>query len=284
MARTPASSLLALLVLSGLLPVSGATLLDYPFHSAEGTTTVNVGTLGAAANGSHFGTIDYSSDTPGGTGESIRLLGVVGGIQVPDAWDYGGALTVEAWIKPASIEQQSILWDDYGNPGVVFGVRPDLITPSTKVLQFSLSTASNPGPGLSILDGEIALDAWQHVAGVYDGTTMSIYIDGILAGTLANSGAIQDNGGTPAGLGAENLSLTLNFDGWIDDFRIHDTALSPAQLAGGAFGPLPEGDSLGAGFLLACLAAAWRFGRAGQRLEIPEGRVAALRSEHRQAD
>jgi Concanavalin A-like lectin/glucanases superfamily len=242
----------------GQLVARGDTILDYPFHAVEGVTTINAGTLGAAANGAHVGGVTYSTDTPSGSGHSIRLDASGEGIQVPDAWDYGSALTVEAWIKPASIDAQSILWDDYGNPGVVLAVVPESGNPSRKVVQFSLSTASNPGGGLSVFAGDLVLDDWQHVAAVYDGSTMSIYVDGVLAGSTANSGAIQDNGGFSGGLGFENDAHVLPFDGWIDDFRIHDAALGSAQLAAGAFGEVPEpGTLVGGAAVVGLLAGGW---------------------------
>ena len=50
-------------------------------------------------------------------------------------------------------------------------------------------------PGGNI-EGNIRVDdgQWHHVAGVYDGTRMSLYVDGVLDATSAASGRINING------------------------------------------------------------------------------------------
>lgn len=222
-------------------PAMAATLLNYDFNTGAGATAVNSGSLGAAADGSIGGSIVYSADTPFGGGYALSLDGTSSFIQVPDAWDYAGQLTVEAWIKPATTSGQQILWDDYGNPGVVFAVNGSAV-------QYSLSTTVVPGLGETLLAGSVSSGVWQHVAGVYNGSAMSIYVNGTLVGTQSLTGAVLDKGGLSGAVGRDNVSAALFFSGLIDDFRIHDTALAPEQL--GYYADVPEAGTAAAVVIL----------------------------------
>lgn len=234
---------------------AAAPLLEYKFDVPGGATVLNTGALGAAANGLLGGAVTYSVDTPSGLGQSLSFDGAVNFVAVPDAWNYGSALTVEAWIKPSAVNAQRILWDDYGNPGVVLAVLGGQ-------LQYSLSTTSVPGPGLTLINGTITAGTWQHVAGVYDGSLISLYLNGVLVGSTALTGTIIDNSSSPAAVGRDNVASALYFAGLMDDFRLHESALLPGQLAGGAFA-VPEGGTWGAGGLL--VGAAWLGCRSSRR-------------------
>ncbi len=72
---------------------------------------------------------------------------------------------------------------------------------------------------------------WLFVACTYDGNEMRIYADGVLLVSLPKSGAVDTNplitaaiGNQPSGAGNES------FDGLIDDVRLYNRALLPAEL------------------------------------------------------
>lgn len=91
--------------------------------------------------------------------------------------------------------------------------------------------------------GSICVGQWQHVAVIYDGFLIKLYINGVhTGGAYITSGRIIDNPGLPtyAAIGSSNVEAgLLNFVGLIDDFRIHNAALTPAELAGGHFASGP---------------------------------------------
>lgn len=215
-------------------------IVEYRFNQGAGSVAVNTGSLGAAANGTLSGGAGFAADQPTGVGFALDLNGSTAFVAVPDAWDYGTAVTVEAWVKPDAVNGQRIVFDDFGNPGVILAMFNGLA-------QFSLTTTADPGLGVSIFAGTVVTGSWQHLAGVYDGTQMRLYVNGVLVGTANTSGGIIDNtAGLSGGVGRDNVSPALYFDGRIDDFRVFNDALSQAELAGGAFAPtaVPEPSSL----------------------------------------
>ncbi|HEY4876937.1 MAG TPA: LamG-like jellyroll fold domain-containing protein, partial [Puia sp.] len=70
--------------------------------------------------------------------------------------------------------------------------------------------------------------AWHHLAFTYDGTTMKIYIDGVLSGSQAQTGTIAVNSNVLA-LGNQP-GFTENFGGSADEIRIWNVARTQAQI------------------------------------------------------
>jgi hypothetical protein len=73
----------------------------------------------------------------------------------------------------------------------------------------------------------INLNTWYHVVGVYDGSTVKIYVDGILKGSTSATGSIT----------AVTTSLRIGytydgsrFNGLIDEVRIYNRALSEEEI------------------------------------------------------
>jgi uncharacterized repeat protein (TIGR01451 family) len=203
-----------------------APLLEFNFDEGSGTTALNSGSIGAPANGGVSNAV-FSGDTPTGSGTSLYLDGDTDYVAFPDTFDYGSAVTVEAWIKPEALNGQRAIYDDYGSPGV-------FLTIYDGRLQWNIVTPTHPGQGISIYAGFVCTGEWTHVAGTYDGATMRAYINGTQVGTLSTSGAILDNSGIRTTLGADNSTPNLlEFAGHIDDLRVWDVALTPDQLGGG---------------------------------------------------
>ena len=80
----------------------------------------------------------------------------------------------------------------------------------------------------------ISSGAWQHIAFTYDGSTGAFthYYNGIIAGSGTASPPIITNPSNTLSIGRSDDQGTnpLEFDGGLDDMRIYDEALSPAQI------------------------------------------------------
>ncbi|KYK25562.1 hypothetical protein AYK26_07810 [Euryarchaeota archaeon SM23-78] len=72
---------------------------------------------------------------------------------------------------------------------------------------------------------------WHHVAGVYNGTHMSIFVDGVREATYAyNFGICAGNAKLRIGCHYYSGAETGYFNGEIDEVRIYDRALSGAEI------------------------------------------------------
>ncbi|MBI3416211.1 MAG: hypothetical protein HY043_13025, partial [Verrucomicrobia bacterium] len=82
-----------------------------------------------------------------------------------------------------------------------------------------------------VLDGNLTLSLanWHLVAGTYDGSTMKIYVDGVLDAFMSKSGPMHDNG-VEVLIGSRAFQTALVFDGLIDDPQIYNRALSASEV------------------------------------------------------
>ncbi len=76
-------------------------------------------------------------------------------------------------------------------------------------------------------------DAWTHLVGSYDGSTLSVYVDGVLSASRPISGRTCVSG-EPLAVGAKNNPaeglLEAFWDGRLDDVRVYDRALGAGEI------------------------------------------------------
>jgi CubicO group peptidase (beta-lactamase class C family) len=138
------------------------------------------------------------------------------------------AITIEARIRPHTIaankSQDRILRKGVDYELMVSTSSAGCSGPTRGSLQLSATVG---GAVKKICGGTLTLNAWQHVAGTYDGTRMSIYIDGNLVAELEVTGAIKRSS-TLVTMG-NTKALTRPFDGGIADVAVWNRALTPAE-------------------------------------------------------
>lgn len=80
----------------------------------------------------------------------------------------------------------------------------------------------------------VPVGVWTHVASTYNGTTLTVWVNGVRAGSRAVSGRTCRND-HPLAIGAKNYPakglLEAFWDGQLDDVRIYNRALSAAEIA-----------------------------------------------------
>jgi hypothetical protein len=142
-------------------------------------------------------------------------------------FDFTGEVTVTAWIKVNRFDRE---WQAIVTKGdSSWRLQRNQDTPTIEFACSGLQVPNgNPYGGLygnkAVNDGK-----WHHVAGLYDGEKMYIYIDGVVDVSQPASGAIGTNN-HPVYIG-ENAEMTERFwNGLIDDVRVYNYALSEGQI------------------------------------------------------
>ena len=74
------------------------------------------------------------------------------------------------------------------------------------------------------------LNAWTHLVGTYDGTTMILYKNGVPAGTLSTTGTINYQNSAQSVLIGQNGGSGAEFIGYIDEIGIWSRALTPTEV------------------------------------------------------
>jgi hypothetical protein len=82
--------------------------------------------------------------------------------------------------------------------------------------------------------GTVPTNTWTHVASTYNGSKLTIYIDGVASGSLNVTGTTCSND-EPLAVGAKNAPakglLEAFWDGQLDDVRVYNKALTATQIA-----------------------------------------------------
>jgi hypothetical protein len=142
-------------------------------------------------------------------------------------FDFAGQVTVAAWIKVNRFDKD---WQ-------VIVAKGDSAwrlqrNQNKDSLEFACSGLKVPGDspygGLygqkSVNDGQ-----WHHVAGVYDGEKMYLYIDGTVDVSQTASGAIDTNN-EPVYIGENSERTGRCWNGLIDDVRVYNYGLSADRI------------------------------------------------------
>ncbi|HPE41047.1 MAG TPA: fibronectin type III domain-containing protein, partial [Bacteroidales bacterium] len=141
-----------------------------------------------------------------------------------------GPLTLEAWIYPTAWKTNVYQGCILNKEGLNFQGYM-LRCGANGTLNFNIGSGTQ-WKELNSSTGALTLNTWQHVAGVFDGTTLKIYVNGAQVGsTLSYTGSVATNLTIPLEVGRSNYYPDRNFLGRIDEVRIWNTALSSTDIA-----------------------------------------------------
>lgn len=141
-----------------------------------------------------------------------------------DSIDIVGPITLEAWIYPTSITvSQTIMSKSAGTfTSIQFEFR---VVDSTMYLVIADGISAFYASKTGIL-----VDTWQHVVGVFDGTTLNVYLNCVV-GTPVTLEGVQAETNEEFAIGARKPSAPSNFfSGLIDEPRVYARALSQDEI------------------------------------------------------
>jgi hypothetical protein len=188
----------------------------------------NLGTLGAAANGSYANLPlrGITGAIAGVTNTACGFDGTSQAVIVPWSKELNpsGAFTVEAWLNPGS--------DVSGltaplNAGHMADPRSGwlLYQNGTDGWDFRMYNQNGTSTSLDIAGGgPIATNTWYHVAVVYDGTAATLYVNGVFAASDTPSSYVANVDG-PLTIGARS-DLNYRWNGVADEVALYTNALS----------------------------------------------------------
>ncbi|HEX4984425.1 MAG TPA: LamG domain-containing protein, partial [Burkholderiales bacterium] len=203
---------------------------DTSGNGFDGASVAGAATaVSTPALGTNPGTCRYGSFAGGTTASRLNMgaaqIGIGGGTGVtamawarwaitPSSGNNWGALVTNQSTATADVGQ---IWleESQNNANWEFAVS------TTTSRQYVFSTAVPTA------------NTWTHVAGVFDGSQIRIYVNGVLSGTQAHTGTVTaDNAAYVLNVGswAYNSSNYRSFQGLIDEVRVYDGALNAAQI------------------------------------------------------
>jgi hypothetical protein len=212
------------------LPLKNSSLVAaYSFDESAGATLADV-----SGNG-HTGTIaDGGWTTDGRFGSALVFNGVSSLVTIPDAASLRltNGLTLEAWVRPSLINDS---WRDVIYKG-----------DDNYFLEADSTSASEPAAGGTFGGADVQafgptplpMNSWTHLTETYDRTNLILYLNGTLAASRAQTGSILTST-NPLQLGGDSI-YGQYFQGDIDEVRIYNVALTPAQVMTDANTPVGD--------------------------------------------
>ncbi|CAG0929312.1 hypothetical protein TFLX_01247 [Thermoflexales bacterium] len=164
---------------------------------------------------------------PGMVRSAFQLDGVDDYVAVPDAssLQIANALTVDAWIKPSSLLQAYAPLVKKPGTGNNSGYALEFLFNNVTFWVYVNGTGWVNSPWVPVPVGE-----WSHVAGVYDGSVVSLYVNGNLIGspTSAPGSIVVPNG--ELHIGHDPANTTRFYHGLIDEVELFNRALSASEI------------------------------------------------------
>lgn len=201
---------------------SGVTARDSSGNGYNGTYSGGV-TLGAtglvATNG----------------GAAVGLDGVDGLVSAPAAWPQMTAFTIECWFRGGAPSDNwgPFLVKDPTEYDFWLGGSPDS-DPTQLYFEVGFNCPDAPRQTVTVdcngVDGPVALwEVGHHIAGVFTGTDLICYLDGVEVGTrLTGITHVPTHNGGPANIGGDDFSDWLH--GTINDVAAYDHGLSAERI------------------------------------------------------
>ncbi|MEI6438478.1 MAG: LamG domain-containing protein, partial [Candidatus Omnitrophota bacterium] len=191
---------------------SGSFLLDSSIYSNNATSSGSP----TWANGMINGGLTFASGkSAAATGSSSNAV--------------SGAFTASAWIYPTAsgIGYQSFLVQRSGCGSFNFQMYSSAAECANKLL---VNIEAVSGSQYQVCTtAAVTLNQWALYTGVYDGTNLKIYKNGVLDNT-ANIGAVSIRGGAyNTNIGHDSCGSA--FRGTLDDVRIYNTALTANEIS-----------------------------------------------------
>ena len=200
-------------------PTPAAGLVGaWSFDEASGTSVADRSGKG------NNGTISGATRVAGRNGNGLAFDGVNDMVTVADSASLDiNRMTLEAWVKPTKLTamwRTILLKEQPGQLAYALYAGNDSMRPGGHVYIGGDRSVNGPSA--------LALNSWTHVASTWDGTTMRLYANGVQIATQALTGnGTVSNGALRFG---GNTVWAEWFQGSMDDVRIYDRALTPAQV------------------------------------------------------
>jgi hypothetical protein len=148
-----------------------------------------------------------------------------------------GSFSIEGWIYPRADQANHIFSKWTGSGGNLCYL---LRCAANRGIHFAISDAAHQGDSTFHafeVSNVITLNAWNHVAAVYDQAqgVRRLYVNGVQVGAKTNGSITVSAGTLPVVIGA-NLtsssgSIGYFFNGLVDEMAFYSKALTPAEIA-----------------------------------------------------
>jgi hypothetical protein len=175
--------------------------------------------------------IPISASSGGKPGGFYNFSTVGAGLVVSDSdsLDITDAITMEAWVNVKDYTNWDIIfgkpWNASGDPWAIY-----LLTLGGNNNYAMRLTSGGVDDLCPSAVNSTKTGAWQHVAGVWNGTHIQIYVDGTASGSACAFAGPLDANDEGVNIGYSKYGSQYHYDGLIDNVKLYDRALTAEQI------------------------------------------------------
>ena len=201
-------------------------LLQLPFDESSGSTATDAtghGWNGILMNGPTW--------VAGQSGNAVSLNGANQYVSLPAGVVASlNDFTIAAWVKLNALSTWSRIFDFGSGTGNYMLLSP---AASAGGLRFAMTTAGGANEQRLNCTNHLSTGVWHHVAVTMGAGTGILYVDGLPTATNGSFSVTPGRLGntTQNWIGRSQYSADPYLNGLVDDFRIYNSALSPADVA-----------------------------------------------------
>jgi hypothetical protein len=203
-------------------PMSSGMVSWWPAEgNADDIIGVNNGTL-----------VGGASFADGEVGQAFSFDGSSGYVSIPDSPSldlFTSSITIETWIKANQLTAKSGWMAIVAKGDSSWSLMDTAFANKVYLGLNGVSPSGDLYGTRNVNDGQ-----WHHVAGVYDGTNMFLYVDGTLDASHPATGLITQNS-YPMCIGAvaypeDGVGTGYFFNGLVDEVSIYNRALTAVEI------------------------------------------------------
>jgi hypothetical protein len=199
----------------GVPPPLPGLVAAYSFNEGTGTTVTDL------SSNNNTGAISGASWTTGGRfGSALAFNGIDARVTINDAPSLRltTGMTLEAWVNPSNVTSN---WRDViykGNDNYYLEATSDNFGKPVGGGSF----------GRTYGTATLAENTWTHLAVTYDSANVRLYVNGAQVSSVPKTTAIATSA-NPLEIGGDSVFGQF-FQGLIDEVRVYNRALSPAEI------------------------------------------------------
>jgi hypothetical protein len=214
---------------SGNLNLFSGLVAAYSFSEGSGSTTADLSGNGYTLT-KYLGSPSWT--TSGHTGDALLTTTTNDGYDITtNALALTTAFTMMGWVYPTQDpgSGESLL-ESFTVPGPDWPYGVEIFDYSdaggNPTCYYKQSSSTYPFVAGS---SKLSINKWTHVACTFDGTSLNLYVNGVVQDTSNSPGTIDEAIGGRYVVGADNAT-DQTFKGRFDDVRLYDRALSAAEI------------------------------------------------------
>ncbi|MEV4285413.1 LamG-like jellyroll fold domain-containing protein [Nonomuraea bangladeshensis] len=200
-------------------PATPGLVAAYGMNEGAGTT------VGDSSGQHNTGAATDTTWANGKHGKALSFNGTSSWVTVPHARSLRltNTLTLSAWVQPATVAGWRTVLSKENTNGHSYGLYASYGGNPLGWLENATTSKSVVG------DDPLPVNQWSHLAVTYNGSIVTLYLNGTQIDQTPMTGNLADNGGVLR-LGGNNIWLDEFYSGLIDDVRIYNRVQTAAEI------------------------------------------------------